>query len=295
MASNANEDDFLDDLLDDFDTPPAEPPVVPSIATPTSKAPVKAAQKDADFESDFEAQLALGMERLLADFSKAAATPNSSATDADIPPTESIKETMEALMGALKNEGVKAKDTKPKSNKPADFHSAIDDALSQLKESKEKVETELNEQPSDNPEDIEAMMKELEIMMGSAEFEDMFGNVMGQLMNRDLLYEPMKDLAAKYPEYLQENKDSISAEDYQRFTSQHQIVVHIMKVYDDESVTGDEEQKQVGDLMQKMQELGNPPDGIMQDLTPGMEMGPDGLPKFPGLSGGDGAPDCSIM
>ncbi|KAJ3025162.1 UNVERIFIED_CONTAM: hypothetical protein HDU68_007410 [Siphonaria sp. JEL0065] len=298
MASNLSDDDFLDDLLDDFDAPPAEHPVSSAAAATaataatatTLKAPAKLSQSD--FESDFEAQLALGMEKLLSDFSKAAAA-SPIASDANIPPAESIKETMEALMGALKHEGVKAKEAKSKSTKSADFHSVIDDTLSQLKESKEKVETELDEQPSENPEDIEAMMKELETMMGSAEFEDMFGNVMGQLMNRDLLYEPMKDLAAKYPEYLQENKNSISPEDYQRFTSQHQIVVQIMKVYDDDSVTGDEEQKQVGDLMQKMQELGNPPDGIMQDLTPGMEMGPDGLPKFPGLSGGEGAPDCS--
>ncbi|KAI9330828.1 Pex19 protein [Obelidium mucronatum] len=254
------------------------------------------------------------MEQLLAGFAQASAS-KSNKSDVDmadqdeedsLPSQESMKETMEALMGALSREAAAAKKgttrgTTTNSNKSvkeggADFHAAINDTMSQLKESKEKAQAEVDESANstEGPEDMEAMMKELEDMMGSAEFEEMFGSVVGQLMNRDLLYEPMKDLAKKYPEYLQENKDSISSSDYERYTAQHLIVTQIMQVYDDTSVTGDEEQKRVGDLMQKMQELGNPPDAIMQDLTPGMEMGPDGVPKIPGI-GADGVPDCSVM
>ncbi|ORY53847.1 Pex19 protein [Rhizoclosmatium globosum] len=214
------------------------------------------------------------MEKLLADFAKAS---GNSADDSD---------------------NVPSADEKQHTDKKHDFHAAINDTLENLKDSKVKVETELNNSQQQEPgsEDMEAMMKELEEMMGSAEFEDMFGSVMGQLMSRDLLYEPMKDLATKYPEYLQENKSNIPKADYERYKAQHLIVVDIMKVYDDESVTGDEEQKRVGDLMQKMQELGNPPEGIMKELTPGMEVGPDGLPKFPmpGMPGGN-VPDCCIM
>jgi peroxin-19 len=44
---------------------------------------------------------------------------------------------------------------------------------------------------------MEQMMKELEQMMGNPEFEGMFGNMMETLMSRDLLYEPIKELASK--------------------------------------------------------------------------------------------------
>ena len=44
---------------------------------------------------------------------------------------------------------------------------------------------------------MEQMMKELEGMMDSGDFEDMFGGLMNSLASKDLLYEPMKDLANK--------------------------------------------------------------------------------------------------
>ncbi|KAI8831431.1 Pex19 protein [Chytriomyces cf. hyalinus JEL632] len=146
---------------------------------------------------------------------------------------------------------------------------------------------------------MEAMMKELEEMMGSADFEDMFGNVMSQLMTRDMLYEPMKDLVGKYPEYLDANASTISEEDMTRFRGQQRLIVEILKVYDDPAISGDDEGKQVADLMQQMQEYGNPPEGVLTDLAPGMGVGADGMPAFPfpGMpgAGADGNPDCCIM
>ena len=44
---------------------------------------------------------------------------------------------------------------------------------------------------------MEQMMKELEGMMETGEFEDMFGGLVNQLASKDLLFEPMKDLASK--------------------------------------------------------------------------------------------------
>ncbi|KAI8822755.1 Pex19 protein [Chytriomyces cf. hyalinus JEL632] len=146
---------------------------------------------------------------------------------------------------------------------------------------------------------MEAMMKELEEMMGSADFEDMFGNVMSQLMTRDMLYEPMKDLVGKYPEYLDANASTISEEDMSRFRGQQWLIVEILKVYDDPAISGEDEGKRVADLMQQMQEYGNPPEGVLTDLAPGMGVGADGMPAFPfpGMPGGgaDGNPDCCIM
>jgi hypothetical protein len=44
---------------------------------------------------------------------------------------------------------------------------------------------------------MEQMMKELEGLMETGEFEDMFGGLVNQLASKDLLYEPLKDLSSK--------------------------------------------------------------------------------------------------
>ena len=44
---------------------------------------------------------------------------------------------------------------------------------------------------------MEQMMKELEGLMESGNFEEAFGDIMKELVSKDLLHEPMKDLAAK--------------------------------------------------------------------------------------------------
>ena len=44
---------------------------------------------------------------------------------------------------------------------------------------------------------MDQMMKELEQMMENPEFEGMFGNMMESLMSREMLYEPIKELATK--------------------------------------------------------------------------------------------------
>lgn len=41
-----------------------------------------------------------------------------------------------------------------------------------------------------------------------------------------------------------------------------------------------------------MQECGNPPDEILQELAPGLELGADGMPKLPG---GPGGQECNVM
>ncbi|KAJ3123966.1 Peroxisome chaperone and import receptor, partial [Physocladia obscura] len=308
-------DDDLDDILDELATATTNAKPASSKTFPDNNEPHRRASNantgslnntnantvnTNNVDEEFERQLALGMEKLLTGLAAAEAqSPESSSGSID---STQVKETMDALLGSIgkANQSSVSKSQKlavasafsSTSDSAFDFHAAISDTLSQLKDSKEKVETELKENPTNVPEDMEAMMKELEEMMGSAEFEDMFGDVMGQLMSRDLLYEPMKDLATKYPEYLAENQSSLSRQDYARFESQNAIVSQIIQIYDDPAITGDTEQKRVADLMQKMQELGNPPEGMMATLAPGFEMGPDGLPKIPaGIPGVEGNPD----
>lgn len=48
-------------------------------------------------------------------------------------------------------------------------------------------------------------------------FNDIVSSMMDTLMSKEVLYDPLKELANKYPSFLQENKDKIPANDYQRY------------------------------------------------------------------------------
>ena len=120
--------------------------------------------------------------------------------------------------------------------------------------------------------------------METGEFEDMFGGLVNQLASKDLLFEPMKDLASKarlyssnfiyqYPEWLSENKGILSNQDLDRYFAQHKLVVQIVQIF--ETCEGNEPNEQdsqkIIDLMQEMQSHGNPPEGLMKSLVPEMD------------------------
>jgi peroxin-19 len=44
---------------------------------------------------------------------------------------------------------------------------------------------------------MQEMMKQMESLADNGDFQNMLEGMMSQLMSKDLLYEPMKDLAAK--------------------------------------------------------------------------------------------------
>jgi peroxin-19 len=44
---------------------------------------------------------------------------------------------------------------------------------------------------------MEQMMKELDGLMESGDFEKVFGGFMEQLMSKDVLYEPLKELSGQ--------------------------------------------------------------------------------------------------
>lgn len=58
-----------------------------------------------------------------------------------------------------------------------------------------------------------------------------------------------------------------------RYIAQHRIVLQIVEVFDkcETNEPNEEESQRVIDLMQEMQTFGNPPEGMMKNLVPGME------------------------
>ncbi|TIC25890.1 hypothetical protein E3Q12_00781 [Wallemia mellicola] len=86
---------------------------------------------------------------------------------------------------------------------------------------------------------------------------------MTELLSKDILYEPLKELSTKYPDYLDNNKPpKLSQEDYDNFKKQHGYVNDVLAIFESDSPNKDS----VLDLMTKIQECGSPPKDIIGDF-----------------------------
>ena len=127
------------------------------------------------------------------------------------------------------------------------------------------------------------------------ELKDMVNGVMKQLLSKEVLYEPLKEISTKYPKWLEENGEKISKEDYERYSRQESIIKQLCLVY--ESSNSDFED--VLHLMQEIQSCGQPPEDIIHELAPDLQVGPDGLPAAGAdpmqMLGGSDKPGCPIQ
>jgi peroxin-19 len=106
--------------------------------------------------------------------------------------------------------------------------------------------------------------------------------MMHQLLSKEVMYSPMSLICQKYPEWLADNEDRLSKEDYERYGRQFQYFQQIVGLYDSPEPDNYE---RLMELFQAMQETGQPPSEIIKELAPGLEFGPDGLPIMNGMGG----------
>lgn len=71
------------------------------------------------------------------------------------------------------------------------------------------------------------------------ELQGLLENMMSQLMSKDVLYEPLKELHSKFPAYLKDNAATLKAEDKQRFEAQQKIVTEIVDIFEDPTYSAD--------------------------------------------------------
>lgn len=72
---------------------------------------------------------------------------------------------------------------------------------------------------------------------GEEDFSKMLLGMMEQLTNKDILYEPMKELHDKYPAWMEKNKATVSKEDLKRFEEQQRVVAEIVKKFEEPTYT----------------------------------------------------------
>ncbi|KAF3340213.1 peroxisome biogenesis protein 19-2-like protein [Carex littledalei] len=135
---------------------------------------------------------------------------------------------------------------------------------------------------------VEEFVKQFEDLAGSQDMESIVETMMQQLLSKEILHEPMKEIAQKYPKWLEEHKESLSKDDYHRYTRQYQFIVRLNEVYENDS----ENFTKIVELMQKMQECGQPPNDIVQEVAPDLDLASLGQLSPEML---EGAPNCCIM
>lgn len=273
----ADDEDDLDDLLDEFDEqilskPPGSTVTATnadsaneSQGTSTTKKPSEAPQED-----DFQ----INMEELIKDL------------NIEDP---KAKEEFEHLVKQFEN--THRADAK-KAMEPQNFDNVVKDTMERLKKQGETIDEQLKNDPtSSNPED---MLTQLLAGMGGGadgdfDMSKLLTDMLEQLSSKDVLYEPIKDLNTKFPEFLKEQKGKISEEDHTRYTKQYEITNDIMNLFESSDFDNESLQKreEVNKLLESLQELGNPPTELVGDAKDFPGLGDLGALGGEGLDGLD--------
>ncbi|KAE8353582.1 Pex19 protein [Aspergillus coremiiformis] len=171
---------------------------------------------------------------------------------------------------------------------PKTFNDAIQQTINRMKASGDEATAAAAAEDTDDL--VAELLKAIEVGAGGAgddgDLTKMFMGMMEQLSNKEMLYEPMKDLDGKFGPWMVENKGTgkISDADMERYEKQASIVSQIVAKFEENGYT-DEDPKcreYVWEKMQEMQAAGSPPEELIAN-----PFGDD-----PKGAGAGGVPDC---
>ena len=142
--------------------------------------------------------------------------------------------------GSSKYSGVRSEDKSvgpdTSTNAEESFQETIRKTMERIQASGEQATAAAT---SEDPEDILGqMLKEmqgggLEGPGNEEDFSKMLMGMMEQLTNRDILYEPMKELNCKFPTWMSKNKDTTKQDDLRRYESQQRLVGEIVGKFEE--------------------------------------------------------------
>ncbi|KAJ2613682.1 Peroxisome chaperone and import receptor [Coemansia sp. RSA 1365] len=297
MANASPKDDELDELFDNALEEFTKPSQKPKTATaPSPKAPTTtSAKKNTDstsanlesgFEEEFIRQLTQGMDDMLKD----APLGKNDDDDELRKVLDQMLKNMSLLQSDLdsKRQDQPSKETtkenstdkapqKPK--EPQSFQDKINATMAKLKDSATQADAESSNLGNESQIPDDELMRQLDTLAD---------DVVGQLMSKDLLQQPLQQLENAYPKYLENNKATLPKKDLQRYQQQYAYVKQILALFKkakDDSIGKD---PQILELMQKMQDCGEPPSELLKLLAPDMELDETGEVKVPEV------PNCTI-
>ncbi|AQK73269.1 peroxisomal biogenesis factor 19 [Zea mays] len=166
---------------------------------------------------------------------------------------------------------------------------ALEELTRETREAVRGLETATGSVPSlDDDAMMEEFVKQFQEFAGAQDMDSIVETMMQQLLSKEILHEPMKDIVEKYPKWLEDNKDKISKEEYGRYNNQLELMVKLIEVYENDP----ENMTRIFDIMQNMQECGQPPSDLVQDIVPDLDLSKLGQLSPEML---ESAPNCCVM
>ena len=220
---------------------------------------------------------------------------------------EMMKQFERMLSGAKED----ASEDKPSTNAPssdASFQDVIQATMAKLKQSNADANADARAKGANDPSNLFAnlgldgntdLAQMLEALGNAGEGEGgdmselskMLSSMMDDLMNKDVLYEPLKDMHSRFPGFFESSEGKkLNEEERKRYKDQQAIMADILAVFDEKSYSDSDPacKKRVSDLVSQMQELGSPPQELLGDM-------PHELSGLNGMLGGDADDNCSVM
>ncbi|KAK3377930.1 Pex19 protein family-domain-containing protein [Podospora didyma] len=272
-----DEDDLddLDDMLDEFSAVNIEskkPEVAPGSGRPVSAGIGASFEEDAVSDDDFAKQLQAGMAGLLGEFE-----PEMQAQ------FESIFKELGAAAAAEGTEAASAATpAQPASGRPsaskadataaeASFQDTIRKTMERMQEGGAQATAAAAAEGSDDF--LAELLKQMQSggLEGEGTEEDfskMLMGMMDQLTNKEILYEPMKELHEKFPAWLEKNAATVAKDDLKRYQEQQGLVKEIVAKFEETTYSDSNktDREYIVDRMQKMQASGSPPDDLVGDM-----------------------------
>ncbi|OLL22342.1 Peroxisome biogenesis protein 19-1 [Neolecta irregularis DAH-3] len=222
--------DDLDDVLDEFDqsTKP-EPTKTPPPSTVPLSIP--------ELEDDFAKKLQSGMDELLREMNQSPAA------------RAEFEKLVQGIDQATMGPNDVSKSIPPKESRS--FQDTITETMKRMKDSDAEIEKEVNNEDAF----LAEMLQQLSQAGGQggdeAGFEKMLEGMMEELMSKDLLYEPMKELAEKYPAWLTEQEGKLSEEEIRPYREQYEDVRQVLAKFDSPSYSERDEgqRREIAELM----------------------------------------------
>ncbi|KAI9729908.1 MAG: Peroxisome chaperone and import receptor [Claussenomyces sp. TS43310] len=271
--------DDLDDMLDAFspvkNDAKKSSPTKPDSPKPAATQVVSdTTAEDGPTDENFAKQLQAGMADLLGDL----------GSDAD------MKAQFENMLKELGNgselESIpdvrsRSTDTASKAgptstSEEQSFQETIRKTMERMQASEGKATAAATDDDSDD------MLAELMKQMSSGalgtdgseeDFSKMLLGMMEQLTNKEILYEPMKELNDKFPSWMESNRASTTKEDLKRYEEQQTLVKEIVAKFEERAYSDDNaaDREYIVDRMQKMQGAGSPPPDLVGDMAAAQE------------------------
>ncbi|KAF2707080.1 Pex19-domain-containing protein [Pleomassaria siparia CBS 279.74] len=279
VASDPEEDDLsdLDDVLDDFantkiDSKP------PTATAPTSHGPERPAPGEllATDQDEFAKQLQAEMENFLGqeDFKQQFEDIMKEMGDV-LPPAPGASDAKkEASSPAVGTTSASASASTEKTDK--NFQDTIRKTMERMQESGDQASAAAAS--SDGDDILAQMLKEMEgggfgEEGNDEDFSKILMGMMEQLTNREVLYEPMKELNDKYPKWMEDNKEKVPKDDLKRYEEQQTLVKEITARFERKGYSDDNSQDReyIVERMQKMQAAGSPPPDLVGEMNAAQE------------------------